>query len=88
MISLLTMSCVYLGGTSVLPMAEASMVDSNTVHGVVKSYSDNSTLTGANIVIYAGSSETTDITAEGKLKLENTSANVPVIGTVSMAKLI
>ena len=87
MISLLTMSCVYLGGTSVLPMAEASMVDGNTVHGVVKSYSDNSTLTGANIVIYAGSSETTDITAEGKLKLENTSANVPVIGTVSNGKI-
>ena len=87
MISLLTMSCVYLGGTSVLPMAEASMVDGNTVHGVVKSYSDNSTLTGANIVIYAGSGETTDITAEGKLKLENTSANVPVIGTVSNGKI-
>ena len=87
MISLLTMSCVYLGGTSVLPMAEASMVDGNTVHGVAKSYSDNSTLTGANIVIYAGSSETTDITAEGKLKLENTSANVPVIGTVSNGKI-
>ena len=87
MISVLTMSCVYLGGTSVLPMAEASMVDGNTVHGVVKSYSDNSTLTGANIVIYAGSSETTDITAEGKLKLENTSANVPVIGTVSNGKI-
>jgi len=63
------------------------MVDGNTVHGVVKSYSDNSTLTGANIVIYAGSSETTDITAEGKLKLENTSANVPVIGTVSNGKI-
>ena len=85
--TLLTMSCVYLGGTSVLPMAEASMVDGNTVHGVVKSYSDNSTLTGANIVIYAGSGETTDITAEGKLKLENTSANVPVIGTVSSGKI-
>ena len=63
------------------------MVDGNTVHGVVKSYSDNSTLTGANIVIYAGSGETTDITAEGKLKLENTSANVPVIGTVSNGKI-
>ena len=25
MISLLTISCVYLGGTSVLPMAEAAM---------------------------------------------------------------
>lgn len=87
MISLLTISCVYLGGTSALPIAEASMVDGNTVHGVVKSYSDNSTLTGANIVIYAGSSETTDITAEGKLKLENTSANVPVIGTVSNGKI-
>ena len=87
MISLLTISCVYLGGTSALPMAEASMVDGNTVHGVAKSYSDNSTLTGANIVIYAGSSETTDITAEGKLKLENTSANVPVIGTVSNGKI-
>ena len=44
-------------------------------------------MTGANIVIYAGSSETTDITAEGKLKLENTSANVPVIGTVSNGKI-
>ena len=87
MISLLTISCVYLGGTSALPIAEASMVDGNTVHGVVKSYSDNSTLTGANIVIYAGSGETTDITAEGKLKLENTSANVPVIGTVSNGKI-
>lgn len=75
------------GGTSALPIAEAVMVDGNTVHGVVKSYSDNSTLTGANIVIYAGSSETTDITAEGKLKLENTSANVPVIGTVSNGKI-
>lgn len=87
MISLLTISCVYLGGTSALPIVEAVMVDGNTVHGVVKSYSDNSTLTGANIVIYAGSGETTNITAEGKLKLENTSANVPVIGTVSNGKI-
>ncbi|MEI3065908.1 hypothetical protein [Phascolarctobacterium faecium] len=36
---------------------------------MVTSYSDNSTLIGANIVIYAGSQRTTDTTAE-ELKLE------------------
>ena len=76
------------GGTSVLPMAEASMVDGNTVHGVAKSYSDNSTLTGANIVIYAGSSETTDITAEGKLKLKIPVRMSRLLEPCLMAKLI
>lgn len=31
MISLLTMSCVYLGGTSALPIAEAAIVDGQDV---------------------------------------------------------
>ena len=33
MISLLTMSCVYLGGTSALPIAEAAIVDGEGVGG-------------------------------------------------------
>lgn len=79
--SLLTMSCAYMGGALFSPTVEAAMTDGNTIQGVTESYSDGSTLTGANIVIYAGAGETTNITAEGKLKLENTSESAPVIGT-------
>ena len=79
--SLLTMSCAYMGGALFSPTVEAAMTDGSTIHGVTESYSDGTTLTGANIVIYAGAGETTDITAEGKLKLENTSEYAPVIGT-------
>ena len=42
MISLLTISCVYLGGTSALPIAEASMVDGqNVASGTKLSFADN-----------------------------------------------
>ena len=42
MISLLTISCVYLGGTSVLPMAEAAIVDGQDVaDGTTLNFTDN-----------------------------------------------
>ena len=89
LVSLLTMSCVYLGGTSSLPIVEAAMTgDHNTVHGVIKSYSDGSTIKGANLIVYGGQNETTDITAEGKLKLESSSAMNPVIGTVATGSIV
>ena len=45
MISLLTMSCVYLGGTSVLPMAEAAIVDGQDVaDGTTLNFTDNHTI--------------------------------------------
>ena len=45
MISLLTISCVYLGGTSALPIAEASMVDGQDVaDGTTLNFTDNHTI--------------------------------------------
>ena len=45
MISLLTMPCVYLGGTSVLPMAEAAIVDGQDVaDGTTLNFTDNHTI--------------------------------------------
>ena len=45
MISLLTISCVYLGGTSVLPMAEAAIVDGQDVaDGTTLNFTDNHTI--------------------------------------------
>ena len=87
MISLLTMSCAYMGGALFSPTVEAAMTDGSTIHGLTESYIDGTTLTGANIVIYAGAGETTTITAEGKLKLENTSESAPVIGTVESGNI-
>ena len=82
--TLLTMSCVYLGGTLNTPIVWADMsTDGTTVHGVTKSYSDGSKIAGTNMVIYAGAGEITDITAEGKLKLESTSSTSPVIGAAA-----
>ena len=45
MISLLTMSCVYLGGTSALPIAEAAIVDGQDVaDGTTLNFTDNHTI--------------------------------------------
>ena len=45
MISLLTISCVYLGGTSVLPIAEAAIVDGQDVaDGTTLNFTDNHTI--------------------------------------------
>jgi outer membrane autotransporter protein len=45
MISLLIISCVYLGGTSVLPMAEAAIVDGQDVaDGTTLNFTDNHTI--------------------------------------------
>ena len=45
MISLLTISCVYLGGTSVLPIAEAAIVDGQDVSdGTTLNFTDNHTI--------------------------------------------
>ena len=45
MISLLTISCVYLGGTSALPIAEAAIVDGQDVaDGTTLNFTDNHTI--------------------------------------------
>ena len=73
MISLLTMSCVYLGGTSALPIAEAVMVDEENVDsGKTLSFADNYTINeglndGAGIRLQPG--ENITINAEGNLNI-------------------
>ena len=73
MISLLTMSCVYLGGTSALPIAEAVMVDGENVDsGKTLSFADNYTINeglndGAGIRLQPG--ENITINAEGNLNI-------------------
>ena len=43
--SLLTMSCVYMGGTCVLPVAEASIVDGQNINsGTTLNFNDNHTI--------------------------------------------
>ena len=73
MISLLTISCVYLGGTSALPIAEASMVDGqNVASGTKLSFADNHTINeglndGAGIRVLQN--ENITINAEGNLNI-------------------
>ena len=73
MISLLTISCVYLGGTSALPIAEASMVDGqNVASGTKLSFADNNTINeglndGAGIRVLQN--ENITINAEGNLNI-------------------
>ena len=73
MISLLTISCVYLGGTSALPIAEASMVDGeNVASGTKLSFADNYIINedlndGAGIRLLPG--ENITINAEGNLNI-------------------
>lgn len=73
MISLLTMSCVYLGGTSVLPMAEAVIVDGQDVaDGTKLNFPDNHTINknlndGAGIRLQPG--ENITINADGNLNI-------------------
>lgn len=73
MISLLTMSCVYLGGTSALPIAEAVMVDGENVDsGKTLSFADNYTINeglndGAGVRLQ--SDENITINAEGNLNI-------------------
>ena len=73
MISLLTISCVYLGGTSALSIAEASMVDGqNVASGTKLSFADNHTINeglndGAGIRVLQN--ENITINAEGNLNI-------------------
>lgn len=73
MISLLTISCVYLGGTSALPIAEAVMVDGeNVASGTKLSFADNYIINeglndGAGIRLLPG--ENITINAEGNLNI-------------------
>lgn len=73
MISLLTISCVYLGGTSALPIAEAVMVDGeNVASGTKLSFADNYIINeglndGAGIRLLPG--ENITIKAEGNLNI-------------------
>lgn len=73
MISLLTISCVYLGGTSALPIAEAVMVDvENVASGTKLSFADNYIINeglndGAGIRLLPG--ENITINAEGNLNI-------------------
>ena len=73
MISLLTISCVYLGGTSALPIAEAVMVDGqNVASGTKLNFPDNHTINknlndGAGIRLQPG--ENITINAEGNLNI-------------------
>ena len=71
MMSLLTISCVYLGGTSALPIAEAVMVDGqNVASGTKLNFPDNHTINknlndGAGIRLQPG--ENITINADGNL---------------------
>ena len=73
MISLLTISCVYLGGTSALPIAEAVMVDGeNVASGTKLSFADNYIINeglndGAGIRLLPG--ENITMNAEGNLNI-------------------
>lgn len=73
MISLLTISCVYLGGTSALPIAEAVIVDGeNVASGTKLSFADNYIINeglndGAGIRLLPG--ENITINAEGNLNI-------------------
>ena len=73
MISLLTISCVYLGGTSALPIAEAVMVDGqNVASGTKLNFPDNHTINknlndGAGIRLQPG--ENITINADGNLNI-------------------
>lgn len=73
MISLLTISCVYLGGTSALPIAEAVMVDGqNEASGTKLNFPDNHTINknlndGAGIRLQPG--ENITINADGNLNI-------------------
>lgn len=73
MISLLTISCVYLGGTSALPIAEAVMVDGeNVASGTKLSFADNYIINeglndGGGIRLLPG--ENITINAEGNLNI-------------------
>lgn len=70
---MLTISCVYLGGTSALPIAEASMVDGqNVASGTKLSFADNHTINeglndGAGIRVLQN--ENITINAEGNLNI-------------------
>lgn len=70
--TLMTMSCVYLGGTFAFPVAEAAAAhDTTTVTNLTKVYEDGSTITVSGIAVRAtGVGNKTDITIGGKLKVE------------------
>jgi hypothetical protein len=87
MISLLTMSCVYLGGTSALPIAEASSLEGATVDGnQTYSFEDGYTIKidymgGGGRPIGVTNGENMTINAEGDLKITGGMGNGTVNAT-------
>ena len=87
MISLLTMSCVYLGGTSALPIAEASSLEGATVDGnQTYSFGDGYTIKidymgGGGRPIGVTNGENMTINAEGDLKITGGMGNGTVNAT-------
>ena len=81
--SVLTMSCVYLGGSYALPVAVAAPVhEKNQVKNETKVYEDGSTITVNGIAVTAnGAGKTTDITANGVLEITgNAAKSASVVG--------
>lgn len=83
--SLLTMSCVYLGGTFALPMAEAaylqgSAVDGNKTYDFEDGYTIKMNVGLGGRPISVDASENMTINAEGDLKITGGALN----GTVSV----
>ena len=87
MISLLTMSCVYLGGTSALPIAEASSLEGVTVDGnQTYSFGNGYTIKidymgGGGRPIGVTNGENMTINAEGDLKITGGVGNGTVNAT-------
>ena len=87
MISLLTMSCVYLGGTSALPIAEASSLEGATVDGnQTYSFGNGYTIKidymgGGGRPIGVTNGENMTINAEGDLKITGGVGNGTVNAT-------
>ena len=84
--SLLTMSCVYLGGTSALPTVEAAYLEGNSVNGnATYSFADGYTIkmnvgVGGRPISVVNSSENMTVNAEGDLLITGGSGN----GTISV----
>ena len=83
--TLLTMSCVYLGGTFALPVAEAaylegSVVDGNKTYGFEDGYTIKMNVGLGGRPISVDASENMTINAEGDLKITGGAGN----GTVSV----
>ena len=86
LVSLLTMSCVYLGGTSALPTVEAAYLEGNSVNGnATYSFANGYTIkmnvgVGGRPISVVNSSENMTINAEGNLLITGGAGN----GTMSV----